>query len=76
MENITEKCMLRETCKNKDSEKCNRFCYPFVVLHGQQGNGGFWRTSCVPAKYKEVVKSGFLYFSEGQETLVSFKITL
>ncbi len=57
MENITEKCMLRETCKNKDSEKCNRFCYPFVVLHGQQGNGGFWRTSCVPAKYKEVVFS-------------------
>lgn len=49
-----EVCMFRDTCKKFKSEECNPLCYPFVLLHGQKGTGGFWRTSGVPAKYKKL----------------------
>ena len=50
---LSDKCLFSRTCKNKDTEKCNQLCYPFVVLHGQRGDSGFWRTTGVPVKYKK-----------------------
>lgn len=49
---FSSQCMFNRTCKKKDSESCNKYCYPFVMLHGQDGKGGFWRTTGVPARYK------------------------
>lgn len=51
-----EGCMLNRTCKKRGSEDCNKFCYPFVMLHGQDGKGGFWGASGVPTKYKKCLK--------------------
>lgn len=48
---FSKNCMFNRTCKNKDTEKCSKHCFPFVVLHGE-GEGGFWRTTGVPTKYK------------------------
>lgn len=48
-----ENCMLNRTCKKKGTESCNKYCFPFVVLHGQNSDGGFWRTTGVPTKYKK-----------------------
>lgn len=48
-----EQCMFKRTCKRKGTESCNKYCFPFVVLHGQTGEGGFWRTTGVPARYKK-----------------------
>lgn len=45
--------MFRRTCKKKDSESCNKYCYPFIMLHGQDGESGFWRTTGVPTKYRK-----------------------
>lgn len=50
---FSENCMFNRKCKNKDSERCSRYCYPFVMLHGQDGASGFWTASGIPAKYKE-----------------------
>lgn len=47
-------CMFKDTCKNFNTEECNSLCYPFVLLHGQKGNGGFWGASGVPTKYKKL----------------------
>lgn len=49
---FSNNCMFNRTCKNKDSEKCNKYCFPFVMLHGQDGESGFWRTTGVSKKYK------------------------
>lgn len=49
---FSKNCMFNRTCKKKDSEECNKICFPFVVLHGSDGKGGFWRTTGVPTKYK------------------------
>ena len=38
---------------NKDTDKCNKHCYPFVMLHGTGGNAGFWGALNVPNRYKE-----------------------
>lgn len=54
MENITKNCMFKGTCKKKDTQECNSLCYPFVVLHGQKGIGGFWGTTGIPRKYKNI----------------------
>ncbi|HBI7084857.1 TPA: ATP-binding protein [Clostridium perfringens] len=52
---LSEKCMFSNTCKNKDTDLCNPLCYPFIVLHGQKGETGFWKASGVPNKYKKVM---------------------
>lgn len=57
MENksITKDCMFRFMCKKWNGEECNKLCYPFIMLHGQKGDTGFWRATGVPAKYKGIV---------------------
>lgn len=50
---FSSNCMFNRTCKKKDTAECNKLCFPFVVLHGSNGDGGFWRTTGVPTKYKK-----------------------
>lgn len=45
------KCMFKN-CKNC-TENGGIPCYPYVLLHGTDGNGGFWATRNVPKKYDE-----------------------
>lgn len=49
---FSKNCMFNRTCKKKDLEECNKLCFPFVVLHGSKGDGGFWRATGVPARYR------------------------
>ena len=48
---VKEICKLADTCKKAGSEQCNNLCFPFVFLHGSQGNTGMWATRNVPKKY-------------------------
>lgn len=55
MKNTVEICKFSTGCKNKGTASCNPLCYPFIVLHGQKGESGFWRASGVPNKYKDMM---------------------
>lgn len=44
-------CKLSKRCKRFGTEYCNAQCYPYVLLHGSNGTGGFWSTRNVPKKY-------------------------
>lgn len=50
---FSKECMFNRTCKKKDTAECNKLCFPFVVLHGASGEGGFWRATGVPTKYRK-----------------------
>jgi DNA replication protein DnaC len=50
-------CILSRDCKRVGTEVCNNFCYPYVVLHGTQGDGGFWKTRNIPSKYSDYLRS-------------------
>lgn len=50
---FSSSCKFNRSCKNKDGDKCNKYCYPFVLLHGQNGTSGFWTTTKIPNKYKD-----------------------
>lgn len=50
---FSSNCKFNRTCKNKDGDQCNKLCYPFVVLHGSQGNAGFWKSTNIPSKYDD-----------------------
>lgn len=49
---FSDKCKFSRTCKNKDTDKCNKMCFPFVVLHGSSGDGGFWSSTNVPSRHR------------------------
>lgn len=46
-----EMCKFAGTCLKAGTESCNNLCYPFVFLHGTQGDTGIWKTRNVPKKY-------------------------
>lgn len=60
-------CMFSRTCVKKETGSCNKYCYPFVVLHGQNGDGGFWRTTGVPTKYKKCLAENLPIKNENPE---------
>lgn len=45
-------CKFKRDCKNADTQACNDECFAFVVLHGVDGNRGYWNTTRVPKKYQ------------------------
>lgn len=49
-------CRFRRTCSKYNKPDCNVTCYPFVLLHGTDGKGGFWATRNVPKKYDNCLK--------------------
>ncbi len=46
-------CKLKDKCKR--AESCSLPCYPFAVLYGNKGNGGYWNTKNTPKKYTELL---------------------
>lgn len=50
---MMEDCRLKRECKRYNTEHCNEYCYPRVLLHGTGGTGGFWATRNVPRKYSD-----------------------
>lgn len=49
-------CKLSKKCKRANTVNCNAYCYSYVLLHGTNGNGGFWATRNVPKKYSNCFK--------------------
>ncbi|OAA90892.1 DEAD/DEAH box helicase family protein [Clostridium ljungdahlii] len=43
-------CKLSRDCRRRE---CNVYCYPYVLLHGTNGKGGFWATRNTPKKYDD-----------------------
>lgn len=48
-------CKFKEDCKHYSTSQCSEICYPYVFLHGMDGNGGMWATRNVPKKYENWV---------------------
>lgn len=48
-----EYCKLKG-CKKRGTEACTKMCFPFVLMHGQQGNTGFWGMNNVPKLYRNL----------------------
>ena len=44
-------CKFKRICKNANTDKCNIECFPYVVLHGTSGDGGYWGSRRTPKKY-------------------------
>lgn len=44
-------CKFSRKCNNYNSKECNAECFPYVVLHGLNGNSGYWSSSRIPKKY-------------------------
>lgn len=49
---FSNSCKFNRTCKKKDSTECNSNCYPYVLLHGKGGAGGFYGATGVPKRYR------------------------
>lgn len=46
-------CKLKDRCKR--AKNCQLPCYPFAVLYGNKGDGGYWNTKNTPKKYAELL---------------------
>lgn len=49
LENI---CALASQCNKAGTASCNIFCSPFLLTHGVNGDGGFWKGRNIPKKYE------------------------
>lgn len=45
-------CKFNNRCNNYKTNVCNNECFAYVVLHGVDGNGGYWNSSRIPKKYE------------------------
>lgn len=45
-------CRFYRTCKKYKTNECGPTCYPFVMLHGLDGKGGFFATTNIPERYR------------------------
>lgn len=50
--NFNLECAFKDSCKKANGEECTPTCYPYVVLHGSRGSGGFYGSTGVPKRYK------------------------
>lgn len=50
----TEKFCKLSGCKKRGSASCNQSCYPFTLMHGHDGNRGYWGINNVPHSYKNL----------------------
>lgn len=51
-ESHSNRCVLREPCKNAGTDVCNRMCPSYIALHGYDGTGGRVGAANVPAEYR------------------------
>lgn len=53
MTTLENQCVLASHCKKAGQDShCNILCYPYVLMHGSSGKGGFWTSTNVPKKYR------------------------
>lgn len=45
-------CKFKKKCSKINTDQCNRECFPYIVLHGIEGNSGYWGSTRVPKKYE------------------------
>lgn len=50
----TEKICKLTGCKKRGTSLCNQSCYPFVLMHGYDGNRGYWGINNVPMSYRDL----------------------
>lgn len=50
-------CLFKNKCSKFNTERCNELCYAYTFMQGDNGQGGMWATTNVPAKYRDVFKS-------------------
>jgi DNA replication protein DnaC len=53
MSTLENVCKLAPYCKKAGSDLCTVTCFPYVLTHGASGNGGFWKSTNVPTKYRD-----------------------
>ena len=44
-------CKFSKVCKSYKSVNCTVECFPYVILHGTNGDGGYWSSKRTPKKY-------------------------
>ena len=47
-----DNCFLKHKCKRYGTEVCSKTCYPYVLTHGNFGNGGLLATTGIPPAYQ------------------------
>ena len=45
-------CKFKRDCKKANTCDCNDGCFAYIVLHGVDGDRGYWNTTRVPKKYQ------------------------
>ncbi|URZ16917.1 ATP-binding protein [Clostridium felsineum] len=50
---VRQDCKFKRDCKRFKSGKCDQYCYPYTLMHGLNGKGGFWGLSNVPVAYRD-----------------------
>lgn len=54
METLKDSCILASKCKLAgDKRHCNFTCFPHTLMHGLEGNGGIWKSTRVPKRYRK-----------------------
>jgi len=59
-------CKLKDKCKR--AESCSLPCYPFSVMYGNKGDGGYWNTKNTPKKYAELLLKDLPIEKENPDT--------
>lgn len=49
-------CKFKDRCKKVNTSECNNTCFPYVILHGADGKGGYWNNSRIPKRYESCSK--------------------
>lgn len=54
MEAVKNECICGKNCPmGENPSQSTDLCYPYILLYGLSGKGGFWWSSGVPKKYKD-----------------------
>lgn len=52
-ETLENVCALASRCNKAGTGECNILCSPFMLTHGVNGDGGYWKGRNVPKKYEK-----------------------
>lgn len=44
-------CKFKKVCKKFNTPQCSTECFPYIVLHGTTGTGGYWGQRRTPKRY-------------------------
>lgn len=68
----TEKMCKLSGCKKRGTEYCKQSCYPFVLMHGHDGNCGYFGINNVPHSYRNLTSEILNELSLPKEYLTQF----